>query len=195
MKKLLLTASVIISATTLFSSCDNGKYDAQPNTDLSNYVNPSNPKGGVFTGFDWGGTAPMSCEITGNYWQANDATFQTTTINSVDYIEVIGTKFGIPKTAFHLYFKASEMADNKEFSLNWVGDTYGGNYYADVDSVYFAVVDRPKYTFSSEGHAKEGRAKIISYDGLHIKGLFYMIPRNPNGYFINVQKGFFDITK
>ncbi len=201
MKKLLLSTSFVLTVGILASSCNNGKYDANPSTDLSMFVNPSNPKGGNNTSFNWGGNAPMSCELSGGYWQANDAIFQTVTLTSqsgqaTDFIEIIGTKNGVAKTGVHLYLRAQDVVAGNEARLSWYdeGQVYGGNYYLDVDSVYNAVINRPKYSFVS-GYAGEGRARILDYDGQHIKGLFYMMPRNSLGFFVNIQKGYFDITK
>jgi hypothetical protein len=190
---------VLVASLFAFSACNNGKYDANPSSDLSNYVNPNNPKGGTNTTFNWSGTAPFSCEMSSNTWIAESATFNQTSINGTNFVEVVGGKTSKnPKTEIHLFLKESDIHNGAEFSLDWVGELngYAGAYFADVDSVYHAVNDRDQYVFQSGVGGTHGSAKIDTFDGAHyLKGRFYMIPRNNHGFFINFQKGYFEITK
>jgi hypothetical protein len=198
MNKLSVIITVLFVAMFSFSACNNGKYDANPSSDLSNYVNPTNPKGGINTTFNWSGTAPMSCEISGNYWQAENADFNQVTINNNSFIEVVGSKNSVlPHAEIHLFLKAGDVHTGSEISLDWTNELngYAGQYYADADSVYHGVNDRVPYIFNSGIGGTHGSAKIDTFDGQHLKGRFYMIPRNNKGFFLNFQKGYFDITK
>jgi len=200
MKKLLLSACLFASIGTFFTSCDNGQYDANPNEDYSGYVNPNNPKGGVFTDFSWTGESPMTCYINGDYWKADAFTLDTATIFNngvkvVKYVSVSGTKTSNPKNRINLYMDFDKVKVGEEIPLNWDQGYNGVNYYRNLDSANLAVINKQNYSFVS-GYSGIGRAKILEFTvNKHIKAQFYVIVKNPQSFYISLQKGYIDITK
>ena len=202
MKRFFLSAFAVAAVGFGLVGCNNGDYDANPDVDNSDKINPFNPKGGIHTGFDWAGVGPMSCEVNGNVWKANQGGFDTITWTDFNgnpigkFVEIYGLRDDqSPQTQISLSLEHSKVQAGSELDLNWnAGHSYG-DIIANLDSLLAGAKDPENYVYSA-GFSSVGRAKILEYeDGQHIKGYFYFIGRNPQGYYINVQKGYFDLYK
>lgn len=178
MKKLLLAASVLFG-TLAVTSCNNGDYDANPNTNNSNVLNPINPDN-ANSRFDWSGTDPMSAKIDGTQWKASSAQF----LALGGYMQVMGT--------FH---PSGTAGDDQIITLS-VTSSAPGIYTLNATTPGSWT---PKASNTANGTYStalgSGGLKIFEDDASHIKGVFYFTAKTTAGNSVTVTEGYFNINK
>jgi hypothetical protein len=75
MKNIFYSILVVAGVIFVVSSCSNGAYNTNPNSNQNQSINPLKPL--TLSQFNWGGGAPVSGDINGNHWQADTAFFGT----------------------------------------------------------------------------------------------------------------------
>ncbi len=181
MKKLVLSTLLLATAGLGFVSCNNGDYNATP----ASGINPLNPTGGLNYNFDWGGDDPMSAEINGNSWKADDARMFENPFDNRQYV-VAGYKYG---------------GDTAQMAITLLKNVEAGKvYYVFHDNTentaYYAsnISDDNQYYYS--GNTSVGEVHIQEADATHIKGLFMFLAKSDGtGQYVNVQKGYFNVLK
>jgi hypothetical protein len=184
MKKYILSALIIAGAGFGLLSCNNGDYDADPNADYSNGINPLNPKGGINTNFDWTGSDPMSAEINGNAWKADGAFYLVDMFDTTEAY-IVGANFSGDTSGITLRMERN-VEPNKLYYVN-MGNTKN-------TASYTNAMSDPNDLYAST-LANLGAVKILENDATHIKGLFYFLAKSETGIYLNVQKGYFNIDK
>jgi hypothetical protein len=193
MKKLLLVA---FSATLSlgFFACNNGAYDANPNTNNSSTTNPLNQNnggnngggnnGGGNSSFNWSGTDPMSALVDGVLWKAG----------SVKYTDQMGIIFisgfknpSDPNTAsMNFSFQNTTIEAGKIYEFNTANPNYAAIYSESLMDL------NQQYAANLVG----GKIKILECDATHVKGLFYFTGKNVNtNKTVTVTEGYFNVTK
>jgi hypothetical protein len=173
MKKLVLSAALLIGASMMILSCNNGAYDANPNTNNGGIGVPNTGGGSGGGGsFDWSGTDPISAKIDGQAWQGTTGTYVAGSGiasimggNSMENISLAfpenataGTTINLGGTTSISYVKGTTMFNS----------TIGGN----------------------------GTIKITENDATHIKGLFYGTVKELTGSGSHtITEGYFNIKK
>lgn len=184
MKKIFLFAFLFASAGLGFTSCNNGDYAANPNGNVGG-INPFNPPGGIDRTFNWSGTDPMSAEINGVAWHADQ-----------------GMIFDIGVDPDFWYISGqNNNGDTSNITFRMKKDMREGQiYYIDYGNIdnsasYSGHVSDPNNDYNSTA-SSPGQVKILEVDATHIKGLFFFIGKSPfTGQFIYVGKGYFNINK
>jgi|GEM_PF-2236915 len=188
MKRLSRLTLLAAFATFGFAACNNGDYDANPDTNYSGEINPLNPKGGMNTAFDWTGNDPMSMEVNGEAWKADGGSITTAWENDIEYWKIGGIRLTGLGSNLTLTLKKPIAAGN-EIDIS-AGSLSSGLYLRRIDPDMNPVYD----VFNSQ-LASAGRVKILEYDDAHIKGLFYFLGRSNGTFYVNIQKGYFNINK
>jgi hypothetical protein len=185
MKRRLFSVLFVAIAAVGFTACNNGVYDVDPKTDNSNIFNPLNPPGGLNTSFNWGGTDPMSAEINGVAWKADEiAIFEMPTDNSHWF--VTGRNNSGDTAACTLYFR-KDVEAGKNYFLH-IGNT-------DQNASFTTKMSDPNSVYAST-LTQQGQIKILEIDNTHIKGLFFFMGKSPiTGLWINIGKGYFNVNK
>jgi hypothetical protein len=116
MKKILLPVVVFLSMC--MSSCDNGMYDATPNIDKSNKVNPLGPKA-------HGGGVAMTATINGANW-----------ISQGGYMDIINGGLLI-----HAYNIPGDSTTIQKLTLNVVNYQGAGTYSLNTDGTGTWFID------------------------------------------------------
>ena len=179
MKKLLYSILVCAAVGSLFASCSNGDYVANPNSNANQSVNPLNPlKSSQFT---WTGSKPLSVYVNGSPWVADTAYYGFNDSSGTNII--VGWKG-------HQYLQ-----------LN-LSNVYGGSIYTmqlktynviatwyDIDSI-FSV--NSEYT-SLLGNS--GEIKMIENDSAKMVAQFYFQGVNGYGGVSNFSNGYLEINK
>jgi hypothetical protein len=173
MKKILFALSICCCTAVTMSSCDNGAYDADPNTNNSGTSVPNMSGGGGNSSFSWSGKDPMSAKING-------ASFQATTGSAAVSAGklVIGGSAGTDATitlAVPANTAAGATVDISD--INTASYIVGGT---DIFNTVFGG---------------SGAIKIIENDATHVKGLFYFSAKNAGRTTKNVTEGYFNIRK
>lgn len=187
MKKFFLYTFLLAGLGFGVTGCNNGDYDADPDTNYASGVNPLNPVGGMNTSFNWSGTDPMSAEINGNAWTADDVDmFENPFDDSQWVIGGLNHSSGSDTTMFALYVQKDVEAGKSYFIF--VGNT-------ENTASYIAKLNEPSAYFEST-MTNLGEIKILENTSTHIKGLFYFLGRSPiSKQYINIQKGYFKVPK
>jgi len=186
MKKLFFSAFLAACAGFGVAGCSNGDYDANPDTNNSGGVNPLNPTGGMNTDFNWGGTDPMSLELNGKAWKADDASSLIWTDNKHIFIGGMNYTSGADTSNCTLYLNLS----TKPGDIVYV---FSGN--TDNSASFSTKISDENQEYASTS-APFGAVKILENDATHMKGLFYFLARAPRtGQYINIQKGYFNVNK
>lgn len=178
MKKLVLSAALLIGASMALLSCNNGDYDANPNTNNSGTGVPSNHfpgsgNGGGGGAFDWSGTDPVSAKIDGNAFQATTAF--ASSLNGTLAVQAAG-------------------ASVNNLSLAIPENTAAGATISLGTTTYIAYVEGMDMYSSVTGGS--GSIKVLENDATHIKGLFYGTVKSLNGGKTKtVTEGYFNVKK
>ena len=153
MKKGIFICIIAAAGSAIFSSCNNGNYDANPATNYSNIPVPvtTGGGGGSTSSFNWTGTDPISFKINGTAYQLTGGTIVTTS----------GIAFLIaPNGSDELSISFPDAtAANATVSLGGSNTVAYGN-----------PVNNNNTSALSGG---SGGIKILENDATHIKGLFY----------------------
>lgn len=176
MKKLVLSAALLIGASMAILSCNNGDYDANPDTNNSGTGVPSNHFPGSGNGgggaFDWSGTDPVSAKIDGKAFQATTASVT-------------------PAMGF-LAIQASD-ASFSNVNLSIPENAAGGTTVNFGSNTYVAILDGMELYSSSTGGS--GSIKVLENDATHIKGLFQATVKSMTGKTKTITEGYFNVTK
>jgi Family of unknown function (DUF6252) len=160
------------------TSCSNGDYIANPNSNANGSINPLKPlKASEFT---WSGTDNISLTINGSPWLADSTVWYTDTTGTN---VILGKK---DKDMIVIYCRNS-----------WAGNLYNMGYncydriaqWINTDSFYSAG----SYYQSSLGNS--GELLMVAYDSVHINGKFYFQGVNSHNQIINITEGYFNLPK
>ncbi len=180
MKKLILAISVLFCTAATMTSCNNGAYDADPNTNNGGTTNPINTggNGGGNNGgsFNWTGTDPLSAKIDGTPYQATSG-------SASDLVGFLTIDAGAssPSTSFLLFFPSNTAAGN---TVNFSGTAFAT--YTDAANTM--------YNGSPSGGGS-GALKILENDATHVKGLFYGTLKSSGGATKTITEGYFNVKK
>ena len=172
MKKLVLSAALLITSSLAMISCNNGDYDANPDT--NNSGTPPPVIGGGGGSFDWSGTDPMSAKVDGNSFQATSGS---------------GTYFPFNGSA-----SISAEANSRRIAIAIPENTAAGTVVNVNGMSSISITDNLTDVYSSS-FGGNGSVKILENDATHIKGLFSGQCKNMSGAVKNISEGYFNITK
>lgn len=187
MKKNFLFALLVAGAGLAMVSC-NGTYDANPDVDNSNIINPLNPPKpyegpGANDAFDWTGTDPMSAKVDDVNWQATSCIF----------MDAGG--------GFNVMGSVTTDSNNNPISISFPKTvTAGGVYefgpnFPNYSASYTSKVSNDANNVYASNFVG-GKMKILEIDASHIKGLFYFTGMNPfSGLKKNITYGYFNAQK
>ena len=181
MKKILFASLIAAFASILFTSCNNGVYDADPTTTNSN-GNPLNPGGNGNGGssFNWTGTDPMSAKINGTAWQATSISY----VPGMAGLPAFVTGSGPNNSSILVYIPDNATANsvtsfNSTVTASYSANTTSGN----PNDVYAASL------------GSGGQVQIIANDATHVTGKFYFGGKNIVGTISDITEGYFTATK
>ncbi len=180
MKKRILAASILFCTAATITSCNNGAYDANPDTNFSSTGNPLKDTtqnggggGGSNSKFDWTGTDPLSAKVNGTAFQAT-----TGSANSSSGFFIISGSQGIDGT---ISFSIPESTGaGSTFTLT---SSNSATYTENFTDVYSSAL------------GGGGAVKVLENDATHIKGLFYFSGKSPSGVTKTITEGYFNVTK
>lgn len=172
MKKLVLSAALLITSSLAMISCNNGNYDANPDTNNSGTPPPVLSGGGGGGSFNWTGTDPMSAKIAGTGFQGSSGSYMAFNGSASISASQGGTTITIlipENTAAGATVNAggSSSISVQENITDIYASSFGGN----------------------------GSIKILENDATHIKGLFYGQCKNMSGAAKSITDGYFNIKK
>lgn len=168
MKKLLLAAVFLFGVTLTFTACNNGAYDANPDTDLSNTGNPLNVPGGAYY---------MNCQVDGETYTGKSNFVATTT-------------FGIAATS---QGTVSNTAGDYQLLVS-VNSTDTGSYADPVNQVSITLgqPSDPMNSFTDVDNT--AKVKITEVTDSYINGTFEGKLRN-GGAYKYITNGTFHVKK
>ena len=180
MKKFVIAAAILMSSSMAIMSCDNGAYDADPNTN-NNGVPPIGFPGGGGSGgggnnsFNWTGTDPLSAKIDGTPFQA------TGSANAAPIIGFIMVTGGNSAGDFQIL----------------VPETIAANTIMTFNTQTFAnyLENSTDYYTTNTAQGGSGAIKIVENDATHIKGYFYGVFKKAGGGSKTVTEGYFNAAK
>lgn len=182
MKKVKSLLSLLALSTLLFTACNNGAYDANPNGDLSDIPNPFE-----FGGASIGGPGYIKGNFNGQEYLFSPATW-------VDYTTVGRAASGIRRN--------DDGTLKDEFTLIFNSYPNGGDSVLNVRMTYTIFLNdttiKEAYTNDFAGMTT-GMAFITGFDWYTLMGKFSGIllqefPGDPNKKF-TITQGFFDAGK
>jgi hypothetical protein len=183
MKKLILAASILFCTALTITSCNNGDYDADPNTDNSGIPNPIPPddgggngggSGGGNSSFNWTGTDPMSAKIDGVAFQATSGL-----ANAANGYIVIQGSAGLDGTVM----------------LSFPENTGAGTVVS-ITSTNPASYMSGTFDIFNTAAGGSGSIKVTENDATHVKGYFYFTAKNAAGAnSVTISDGYFNINK
>ncbi|MCF8450310.1 MAG: hypothetical protein K9G49_10620 [Taibaiella sp.] len=181
MKKIFHTVLCCLVILGL-NACSNGDYNADPASNANGAVNPITPL--TPTQFTWTGDEPMSADINGNRWKADNATWALDT-NGANI--VLGTKDNSPiRLSFYLSDVWGDVNGGNTYSMEWKDYDRFGLY---TDSM--SIIEGGFYSYLSNS----GGIKILRNDSVVFQGLFYFKGVSPTGKVVNISNGYFKIDK
>lgn len=177
MKKLFYSLIVFSTIAAGLSSCSNGDYTANPDTNANGSINPLNPL--KPSDFSWGGDDPLSANLNGTKWVAEtvalsyDSSVGNAIVGMRDgkimifYLQNVWRDnvydMGFAKYDRYAVVKDSATASDSSIYVSYIGNS-GGLYMTQNDSAIFA-------------------------------GKFYFQGVNKYGKILNVTNGHFKIAK
>lgn len=161
-----------------FAACSNGDYNANPDSVENGAVNPITPL--TSDEYNWGGTDPMSAEINGAGWVADNASF---TLDGSGSNVLVGTKDGSAKV---MRLSLKDVWSGNLYDMGWKNTDRYGLLTDTVNNVF-----TPYYSYLGNS----GGIKIIYNDTDAIKGMFYFKGVTLDGQVVTVNKGYFNIIK
>ncbi|HRO43640.1 MAG TPA: DUF6252 family protein [Flavipsychrobacter sp.] len=182
MKKLLYSVLFIASAGLGLAGCSNGDYSANTN---AGGLNPLNPVGGIDNTFGWGGTDPMSLELNGEGWKADNVVMVEAPGNDKAWL-ISGMKFSGDTSVCTILLQKNLKEGNSYFV-----------FYGNTDNTAsFATNMRDPNQIYASTLTSLGEIRILENKSTHIKGLFYFLAKNPNtSQYVNIQRGYFKVDK
>jgi len=160
-------------------SCNNGAYDANPNTNNGGIGVPNTGGGGSGGGgsFDWSGTDPISAKVEGQSFHA--LLDNVVSLNGTIAIQGVDAGTGT-SSSISLTFPENTTAGTT-ISLNTASFV-----------VYMQGAD--SYTSVMGG---SGAIKVLENDATHVKGLFYATVKSMTGgsNAKTITEGYFNVTK
>jgi len=183
MKKLLFSVFLFASAGLGLTACNNGDYSTGTG---NGGINPLNPVGGIDNTFGWSGTDPMSLEVDGNAWKADDATMIEMPFNDKSWL-ISGMKYSGGDTSVCTIMLQKNLKEGNSYFV-FYGNT-------DNTASFTKKISDPNQYYAST-LASLGEVKILENTSTHIKGLFYFLAKSQgNSEYVNIQKGYFKIDK
>lgn len=183
MKKLFLFAVLFSSVSLGFVSCNNGDYNANPNG--STGINPLNPPGGIDQNFDWSGTDPMSAQVNGVGWTADNASIYTSPTDQSSYF-VYGQSNAGDTSIITFQLKKNLVVAGQTYFIDFGNTDHTASYDAKISDgtkIYSSNLTTP------------GQIKILESDATHIKALFFFLSKSPiTGLYTNISKGYFNLS-
>lgn len=176
MKKLLY-GTLVCAILGSLASCSNGDYKASPTSPANGAVNPITPLGG--DQFTWSGNEPLSMDINGVHWVADDVYFYLDTSGSN---VLLASKAG-SSVDLRLYLR--DVWAGNTYSMEWKEYSRRAQY---MDSAHVGEV------FSSD-RSNSGGLKITVNDTIAIEGRFYFKGVSQNGQVVNISNGYFKLNK
>ena len=175
MKKLILAVSLMLSASLTFMSCNNGVYDANPDT--NNTGAPPNGGGGGGGSFTWTGTDPVSGKVDG-------VAFQCTSGAAIDFFGYLNVNgFGAAAGDISLIMPSTIT----------VGGVY--NFSTVTNGTFNAGTSSSDIYSGNTAQGGSGAIKILENDATHVKGLFYGTFKNSAGAAKVITDGYFNVLK
>jgi len=174
MKKVLYTM-LMFAGIASFSACSNGDYVANPSDNTNNGINPLNPL--TDAEFTWSGETPLSADINGSHWKADEARWGLDTTGANIIVATKGNRM--------MYFRLIDVWSGNVYDMQYNSKRF--SYY--VDSIGYA----PGYYQSQLGNS--GEIKIVQNDSNYIVGQFYYKGVNVNGKAASITNGYFKISK
>lgn len=179
MKKILY--SVLLAAISCVAvSCSNGDYQANPDSNANNAVNPITPL--TASEFTWGSDddAPFSADINGVHWKADNAYWG---IDSSFANLIFASKDNSAKI-FNLYLK--DVWKDNLYDMEWANYNRFATFGDSVNG------DFPIYRSQL---SNSGGVLILQNDSLKFKGKFYFKGVTTDGKIVNITNGYFDLKK
>lgn len=159
-----------------FSACSNGDYIANPSNGANGAVNPITPL--TSAEYTWGGDEPLSADINGSHWKADDISFGLDTSGANVIIATKGHSF--------MSFRLSDV---------WGGNVYDMGYQDNKRSVYYSDSGSNAMGVYRSNLGNSGGLKITRNDSSAIVGQFYFKGVNAYGQEISIRNGYFKIVK
>lgn len=168
MKKLLLAAAFLFGVTLAFTSCNNGAYDANPNTDLSNTGNPLDVPGGAYY---------MTCDVDGENYAGYGAFFGTTslgiTATSVGALSNNAGEYQLNISVFDYSIPKTYTQPDNNIAIVFGKASDPGNAFTDVDNSAIVTITEVADTYINgtfSGRLKSnGAYKTIANGRFHVK--------------------------
>lgn len=175
MKRFRTLLCTLAVGTLAFSACNNGIYDANPDTDNSNIGNPLNVG-------DLGGTAGGSGYIKANF------TGTVRTFNPANWVDTSGLRM------------ISGTTPDGHYGISFMLAGYSGAGYYNATSFMYTVADGSgSVTMFSLSGTDTMHFSVYTDDGNNMVGNFYgtAVQSFPSGTFNfqNIYDGAFDIPK
>ncbi|GAA4467366.1 hypothetical protein GCM10023093_23140 [Nemorincola caseinilytica] len=159
------------------ASCSNGDYQTDPKSPANGAVNPVTPLDG--SEFNWSGSEPLSMDINGSKWVADDVYF---------YLDTSGSNVLIASkvnSSVRLMLYLRDVWAGNVYSMEW--QNYGRR--AEFsDSTYIGEI------FTSD-RSNSGGLRISRNDTAVIEGKFYFKGISQNSKVVNIRNGYFKINK
>jgi hypothetical protein len=180
MKKVLFSLLLAAGAGLGITGCSNGDYSVG-----NNGVNPLNPPGGIDNTFGWSGTDPMSMEVNGSAWKADQVFIMDAPGMNNKAWMISGVNYAGDTTVCNLVVQKGLQAGKTVFV-----------FYGNTDNVasYQSKMSDWENVYASTS-ANLGEIKITENSATKIKALFYFLARNDNGDYVNIQKGYVTVDK
>jgi hypothetical protein len=182
MKKIFYSVLALTTVLFVASSCSNGAFNTNPNSNANSSVNPLNPlKVGDFT---WGGDGMVSGDINGAHWTADTAYFGIDSLGNsmVTAYKKVGHYYAY--MTFHL--KIYQIEGDNLFPMGFRNyDDYAT--YIDSGATLGAL------GISYLGNS--GEIDVMENDSAFIKAKFYCQMVTPNGLLLNINNGNINIPK
>lgn len=183
MKKVFFSLLFAVGASLAFTACDNGDYSVGTGTVG---VNPLNPPGGIDNSFNWGGNDPMSFELNGEAWKADEIFIQDAPSMNGRAWMISGMRFSGDTNVCNIILQKNVSAGSSVFVF------YGNT--DNVASFQRRFSDPFEQVYAST-QTKLGEVRVIENSDSRIKALFFFLAKNASGDIVNVQKGYLNVEK
>lgn len=182
MKKVFFSLLFAVGASLAFTACNNGDYSVGTGTVG---VNPLNPPGGIDNSFNWGGSDPMSLELNGEAWKADEIFIQDAPLDNRAWI-ISGLRLSGDTSICNIYLQKNVSAGSSVFVFFGNTDnvaSFQRSFRDPVDAVY------------ASAKARLGEVRVLENSESRIRALFFFLAKNTAGDMVNVQKGYLNVEK
>jgi hypothetical protein len=168
--------ALAVAGISVLAACSNGDYKASPDNNANGSVNPVTPL--TSTQYSWSGEDPLSANINGAYWKADEAYFMMDSTFSNILVGRKGNQL--------IYFYLRDV---------WKDNLYDIGY--KVPYRYIAWTDSVDGTYSAfySNLGNSAGLKMLRNDSAGIQGLFYAKAVDAKGRVVNVSNGYFNLKK